>query len=221
MKLFSDKDLHKICAITNFDPVRIQYKTWLLLLLFVCYSHSQTAQTNIDIIEREVIAVWDSLCSLSLPDSAVMIIDTEMITGEKKFFLNTAFLNSMSAKGWKVSSKEGGYQLVVNEFDVIIFYHEQAARLTGFSKKLRRNLEINLKGRLENRKSGKVIGVYQCKRIFAQEFDSKDQNGIEESQYSFSIGRVKTFSRWSRFLEPGIAILSVTAMIYLLFSVRF
>jgi len=222
IRQYSDKDLHKICTIANFGPVRIQYKTWLLMLLLVFTANSRTVQKNISIIEQETAAVWDSLCSVNLPDSADLIIDTGIINGEKKFFLNAVFLNSMStAGGWKVNTKTGRYKLVIDEFDVRIMYYEKTERLTGFSKKLQRYLEIKLKGRLEDIKSGSVISVDQSSRVIRNEFDSANIEKIEQSGYSFSRGSHKTFSRWSRFLEPGIAVLSVTAMIYLLFSVRF
>ena len=213
--------MHRICTIANFRPVRFQYKIWLLVLLLMNFGHSRNSQKNISIIEQLTAAVWDSLCTANLPDSAELIIDTENIKGEKKFFLNSVFLNSMNSSGWQVNTKTGRYKLVVSEFNAEIFYHENTGRLTGFSSSLERILKIKLKNRLEDIKTGRVITADNSIRLMRDDIDSGILEEIEQSSYSFSRGSQETYSRWSRYFEPGIALFSVSAMIYLLFSVRF
>ena len=216
------KDLHKIRPLANFNAVNLYAKTGMILFCSCVFLWGQKFTANIAIVEKLTLSVLDSVSREHPPaDSAGISLSAVNIGGEKNFFLRNCFLNNFPAEGRSVVRDNGAQQFVLTEFAAQTVYREDGAGLLGFNDKIYRQVSVHLKGRLEDTAGGQVLSTFQRSLSYRDVITRESLPQIDKSAYTFSRGRMESFSRWSRFSEPAIALVSVVSMIYLLFSVRF
>ena len=197
-------------------------KTSLLAMLFPAAILGQDVSSNLQIIETATVTVLDSVCSAHLnKDSALISVDVDGLVPEIRFFIRNGLLNNFPAKGWNVLRKNGRYRLVLTRFEAGVVYREVPSSLLGLDDSIKREIVVKLKGRVEHSGQGRVLSGFDLNRVIQDKIEREILPQIEKSPYAFTRGRKETFSLWSRFSGPGIAIVSVVSMIFLFYSVRF
>ena len=194
---------------------------WILIFWGIGWLGAQNPQTNQQIVEQVCISALDSVCKPLLPDSAQVNLKQENSKGQRPLFLQNLFLDKMPTKGWRVAQAHSPFTLYVRVFDAAITYDEPAAAFLGFGREIRRRITVHLEGRLQNQGTGLVLKGFVIRKELNDRIKFGQIAQVEKSPYFFMRGRMRTYSRWSRYVEPAVVLGSLAVMIYLFFSVRF
>ncbi len=198
--------------------LRISFLAIYLLLHVVSYG--QTVKTNQRILEERLVSILDSL-NISMPvDSSEVSLKVGTIAGEKRFFLKNRLIHYFSQKDITINSKNARLQFEVEQFNVKFIYYEENRRLFGMDNKLQRKMYLQFDGWLEDSLSGRALNYFSIDKNYYDYIDGNRIDFIEQSAYSFTRGRLITTSKWTKYIEPVIVVLSVATAVYLFFSLR-
>lgn len=202
----------------NIVILRISFLAIYLLLHVV--SHGQTVKTNQKILEERLVLILDSL-NIAMPvDSSEVSLQIGTIAGEKRFFLKNRLIQYFSQKDIAINSKNARLQFEVEQFNVKFIYYEENRRLFGMDNKLQRKMYLQFDGWLEDSLSGRALNYFSIDKNYYDYIDGNRIDSIEQSAYSFTRGRLITTSKWTKYIEPVIVVLSVATAVYLFFSLR-
>lgn len=213
--------LHRIGAIDIFSAViRIKVIGVLLLVAAVSLKAQNRLPSNQQLLEKFIAADLDSLGRLIPGDSVSIQLQASGLRGEQRAFVHGQFNQVFSSDRFRLKTKNADWVVTINRFSADFRYHESGRRLLGFSKRLRRELNYSIGGWIEDTGSKQITRSFLIKKANTDLIDSDKVGELEQSPYFFCRGQMITHSLWTKYLEPALIIVSVTAVVYLFFSVR-
>ena len=100
-------------------------------------------------------------------------------------------------------------------------YNEESLKLLGLNKKIRRELGLSLSGYVKDLGSGTIKSIFDSEKKFEDIISSSDISNLEKSPYTFTRGSFENKLKWTKYIEPGIVVASVSVLIYLFYSMRY
>jgi len=192
----------------------------VVILLIGNRGWSQTPLTN----QQWVAEVWDTLLDSlvrKMPADAdsLSLLVQDGAQG-KKMVLEGAFVRHFASAGKHLSLQRRGNTFVIQQVDFTAGYRPLTASWLGFNQRYQRHLTLRLRGWLENNPGKQVVFFFNVSHAHTDTLNRKDIEQIEMNSYPAFRGKWRSYSFWTRFLEPGVVIVSSLAVIYLFFSMR-
>jgi len=192
----------------------------MVTLLTVTFGWSQKPLTN----QQWAAAVWEALLdstagqiSAQTDTLGLLVIDG---ADGKKFFLEGVFTRHFSYSGKQLTLQRRGTSYIVQQVDFQARYRPLTSSWLGFSQQYERRLSLHLRGWLEKNPGKTVAFYFNTHHVHTDTLSRKDIEQFERNSYPVFRGRWQSYYFWSRFLEPGVVILSSLTVIYLFFSMR-
>ncbi len=199
--------------------MRISLVVSTLALLGLASLAAQSQVTNEQAAELLLFRALDSLQIAPVLSNSAVELKFETLNDEQRAFCKSRILKYLQSQAFQQKTAEKPVVLVVLQCAPRIQYHESAAQLLGAGKWITRETIIDFKAYLE----GNVQGKERYWEIELRSVDKINRDflpKIENSPFSFTRGQWVTFSRWTRILQPAIVLGSVSALIFLFYSLR-
>ncbi len=199
--------------------MRISLVVSTLALLGLASLAAQSQVTNEQAAELLLFRALDSLQIAPVLSNSAVELKFETLNDEQRAFCKSRILKYLQSHAFQQKIAEKPVVLVVLQCAPRIQYHESAAQLLGAGKWITRETIIDFKAYLE----GNVQGKERYWEIELRSVDKINRDflpKIENSPFSFTRGQWVTFSRWTRILQPAIVLGSVSALIFLFYSLR-
>ncbi len=174
---------------------------------------------NLSVIENQLQSRLDSTLQSALRQGDEIKIVFDHVSNEKKAFLKTFFTDYFAEKKVKVRIDSAAVKVIIEQFDVKIVYKETSAKVWGVSSELNRQIVVNLRGVVEDRKSD-VIRALHVDKTYMDKISTENVKDIEKSPYSFTTGRLLKKSSWTNLVEPVVVSVSAAVIILLFFVLR-
>ena len=189
--------------------------------LFICISVFAQVPTNQQLVEAKTAAMLDSIGS-RLPDSLKAIaFETSVNDREIKSFLLNQVVQYFAKNKITVSLDSAALKVVFENFDIKAEYQENKTGMLGLNRDLERTIVFKANGFLIDNSRMVVIDAFHFDTIHRDIIQSEDLSRIESSPYTFCQGITVNTVTWTKYIEPGIVIVSVASIVYLLFTMRF
>lgn len=199
---------------SNFKAVKLYVLILSVLIGSFIPLMGQGRLSNLEVADQTYFAALDSVLS-GLPEAELTFSGLD---NEQEAFLRSGWIQYWATK----SSVEEGDSLVctIDRMQLSFRYFDEAGHLFGLNDRLTREGILILRGWLSNRSDQKIIRAINISTSFRDYIESAELKQIERGPFSFLHGEFYTRSLWTRYLEPALVIVSVTAIVYLFFSVR-
>ncbi len=197
----------------------------LFLSLYALIAMSRADATNLNNaarLENEVKGLLDSLFvngSKADPVTQAIGLRFNSVENEQQLFFKNVCIPYLSSKGFRIEA-EADTLMVIAGFDVAICYIERPRFLMGLTSDMERRLRYHLKGWIEDRKREVVLKAFDWQKTVSDTVAANRITQLNRGNYGFLRGREIQASAWSAYLEPALVIGSVSALIYLFFSLR-
>ena len=112
-------------------------------------------------------------------------------------------------------------KVVFENFDIKAEYQENKTGQLGLNRDLERTIVFKANGFLIDNSRMVVIDAFHFDTIHRDIIQSEDLSRIESSPYTFCQGITVNTVTWTKYIVPGIVIVSVASIVYLLFTMRF
>ena len=189
-------------------------------MVWSCFLYGQV-KTNYQIITEQSEVILDSLMK-SLPDSAknIELGMNNLYPERRSFMINT--IGRIAGKYNKtVSLESGNLKIDFQQMEIRPVYNEESLKLLGLNKKIRRELGLSLSGYVKDLGSGTIKSIFDSEKKFEDIISSSDISNLEKSPYTFTRGSFENKLKWTKYIEPGIVVASVSVLIYLFYSMRY
>lgn len=206
--------LHNFCTVI----FRLHFFVAYLFLCSVVYGQ---IKTNQELAELQTRAILDSI-SLKLPVEFSSIgFDTKLLKDEEKSFLLNNFIKYYSGEGKSISLDSCDIKISFEIFSIETTYIEKSLKLIGLNRTLQRNIQLSVSGYIRNYIVGNLENPFNFERTFSDSIDTDMLERVEASPYYFLKGKSVEALSWTKYIEPGLIILSVSSLIYLFFTMRY
>lgn len=198
----------------NFNAVKLYILTLCVLIGFSFPLIGQDQLSNLAIADQAYFAVLDSVLD-GLPEPELKFSG---LSSEEEAFLRSGWIQYWAAKS-KIDSSDS----LICTIDRVNFrfqYFDEVSHLFGINERLIRKATMTIQGWVVDGSGNKIIRTIKVSKSFTDFIESGDIKKIERGPFSFLPGEFYTRSLWARYLEPALVIISVTAIVYLFFSVR-
>ncbi len=216
MVRIKDKDLQKYFQAVKLKATHFYVLAVFLFFVFGSVSQAQNKGSNLSLADSVYYSVLDSLLN-GIPEPALKMYDS--VSGDAAF-LRSGWIHYWAAADAMPLRDSSALKFVMDRFEITVDYYENSGRLLGFNRKMKRRFSFFLQGWLEDPVSGKVVRSVSVKKIKDDFIDAGNLSEIEKSPFRFTKGTMKTKSVWMRYIQPGILIGAVSAIVYLFFNVR-
>lgn len=181
--------------------------------------HASDDQKNLDWIESNLIAIFDSLeLQQTISKESVANIEFGVVTGEKKGFLKNTLIQWLQRKNLSENHNTES-KIYVEQFNIGIVYQQETTGFLGLSTEYIRKNKLLLSGWIE-KADGSKLNVLNINKELSEKVKTDNLTELEDSPYSFTRGTVKDLSSWTSTIEPVMALGSIAIIVYLFFSVR-
>ena len=192
-----------------------------LISLFICFSVFAQTPTNQQIVAIKTATMLDSIGS-NLPDSLkVIAFKTSVANRETNSYLLNEFVQYFAKGKITVSLDSALFSVVFESFDINIEYQENKTGMFGLNRDLRRTITFKANGYLIDNSRMDVVDPFHFDSVHRDIIQSDDLGRIEGAPYAFCRGIITDAVTWTKYIEPGIVIISVVGIVYLLFAMRF
>jgi len=200
--------------LANFKAVKLYILTLCVLIGFIFPVMGQDQLSNLEIADQTFFSVLDSVFE-GVPEPELKFSGL----GDEE----EAFLRSGWIQYWADKSDRKSVDSLVCTIDRIYLrfqYFDKTAHLFGLNEDLTRKSALSVQGWVANGSTNKIFQAIKVSKLFTDVIESGDLKQIERGPFTFLKGEFSTRSLWTRYLEPALVIVSVTAIVYLFFSVR-
>jgi hypothetical protein len=192
----------------------------LIGLILVAFAAAQDSLPgNEAVVDTLFNRMLDSLRVANAFDSAGVVLQLEHLNPEKQAYCKTRLLAYLTKHEIPVLQHGAKGILAIEEMRVRVTYGETPTAVLGLRAKVNRRISLTIKGWVQRNGTGKQIYL-QGSRRHSDTVSKAQIPRLEESPYVFVRGKWVSFSRWTRFLQPAILFGSLSALIYLFYTLR-
>ncbi len=197
------------------------FKKMFLIVIFCAFnSNAQSPVSNERALEALFFRGLDSLKFEQFFSDKPLRIKFEGPNDEQRAFCKSRLIKYFNQKQIAVDETKKAVTLVVLEFKPQIRYLESVRQFLGFGKTIRREIELSFKAYVEKGPAVQNNAYREINLTSSDSINRRTVNGLEESPFTFTRGQWVSYSRWTRYLQPAIIVGSVSALIYLFYSLR-
>lgn len=208
--------MQKTHCLANFSAVISRNIIFGLSFILFQFALGQVVNTNQSVLEKQLFWAFDSLMAPALGDSPEVLLRIGTLGSSKSGFLKNSFFKYCAENNIPVKRDTADHELTIEYFDVNIIYTERPGRLLGIDSEIERNVHFLLEGWF----AGKTYKSFSISKENRDVINTEVINRAGQNQYAFLRGKFRSQSDWTKYIEPAVAVLSVSAVIYLLFSLR-
>lgn len=190
----------------------------LLLATFLYAAEGGAPRSNLEVIDSLIAAGFDSAAAFPCPHEGNDWAFSTEAAGEKGQMLRSAFY-SFVASGHGTIHSGSPREMRVELFDVHIVYAESSF-WGGWNSELFRRIELRLKGSLACGGAGGRVVPFDTVYFLQDTLKQGDLPAVEAGAYSFLKGRRASYNVWEQWVEPALVTLSLSAVVYLFFTIR-
>ncbi len=192
---------------------------WIGLALVAFAAAQNPVPGNEAVVDTLFSRMLDSLHVANVFDSSGVVLHLEHLNPEKQAYCKTRLLAYLARHNIPVRQHGAKAVLAIEEMRIRVTYGETPTAVLGFRADVNRRISLSTRGWMQRNGASKQIYLEWTGRH--SDTVSKAQiPRLEESPYFFVRGTWVSFSRWTRFLQPAILIGSLSALIYLFYTLR-
>ena len=195
-------------------------KIYLVLLLgtFVFAQEKAVPRTNGVLIDSLLYNVFDSVLVMACAEKEKAWSFQTAVQGAKKQVLQSVFYTFLAARGGNIRAQASRH-LRVELFDVRIVYAE-GSFWGGWNSEWSRMIRLRLRGSVTCSGGDSTLYPFDKTLTWQDTVRQSDVPSIEAGDYPFLKGRQTSYNVWSQWVEPALVTISLSAVVYLFFTIR-
>ncbi len=195
-------------------------KIYLVLLLgtFVFAREETVPRSNGMVVDSLLLNVFDSVLVESCDGDSGAWAFEATVPAEKKQLLQSAFHAFLARRKGTVRPR-ALRQLQVELFDIDIVYVEDSFR-GGWDSEWSRVIQVRLRGSFHCVAGDTVIYPFDRTLTWRDTVRQENLQSIEAEGYPSLKGRHSSYNVWSQWIEPALVTISLSAVVYLFFTIR-
>lgn len=206
--------MQKEFGVANFNAVKLFISTLCVLVWIFVPLRGQDQLSNLDLADQIYYSVLDSVFNgLTEPELKI-----GGLGGEEEAFLRSGWIQFWSTR--QSGNDSISFTCTIDRFEFSLQYHDEPSRLLGLNERMTRKGNMAIRGWVGKESGAEVIRAFNVSKSFTDFIEAKNVAQLERGPFTFLRGKQYTRSLWTRYLEPALVIVSVTAIVYLFFSVR-
>jgi len=210
----------KLHAILNLGNLYIVFKRILIIQLgLTVWILAAEPLKNLAVLDSSVTNELNLIFDDIMFDSAGVKIEFGTVMGEKRGYLNALIIGYLNRKDIAVNRSVAPLTLMIEHFDPNFVYKQEKGNLLGLSDNYQRQLNLKITGWLE-KTGGEVIRYFNADKSSTDQIRESYFAELERGPYRFQKGEIIQTTLWGKAIEPVLIIMSVSAVVYLFFTMR-
>jgi len=140
------------------------------------------------------------------------------VQGAKKQVLQSVFYAFLAGRNGIIRA-QAPQNLRVKLFDIRIVYAE-GSFWGGWNSEWSRMIQLRLRGSVTCTGGDSLIHPFDKTLSWRDTIRQSDLRSIEAGDYPFLKGRKTSYNVWSEWIEPALVTISLSAVVYLFFTIR-
>ncbi len=170
------------------------------------------------LIDSLLYQAFDSILVVSCGDNQQEWSFRTDVTGARKQVLQSVFHSLLAARKGIIRA-QASRRLRVELFDIAIVYVEDSF-WGGWNSEWSRGIQLRLRGSVVCTGSDSLIHPFDRTLSWRDTIRQSDLRSVEAGDYPFLKGRQTSYNVWSQWIEPALVTISLSAVVYLFFTIR-